>query len=70
MPASIFLQAWPQVPNVLAPPAGSGIGGALATAMAEPQSPANQQTALRLAANSFAQPPLRQWVAAQVAQLL
>lgn len=49
---------------------GGGIGGALATAMAEPQSQANQQTALRLAANSFQQPPLRQWVAAQASGLL
>lgn len=45
---------------------GGGIGGALATAAAEPQLPANQQTALRLATNAFQHPVLRQWVAAQV----
>jgi hypothetical protein len=45
---------------------GGGIGGALATAAAEPQLPANQQTALRLAANAFQHPVLRQWITAQV----
>lgn len=45
---------------------GGGIGGAFATAAAEPQLPANQQTALRLACNAFQHPVLRQWVAAQV----
>jgi hypothetical protein len=45
---------------------GGGIGGALATAADEPQLPANQQTALRLAANAFQHPVLRQWIAAQV----
>jgi hypothetical protein len=48
---------------------GGGIGGALVMAAAEPQLPANQQTAMRLAANSFEHPVLRQWIAAQVSSL-
>ena len=38
--------------------------------MAEPQLPANQQTALRLACNAFQHPVLRQWVAQQASALL
>lgn len=53
-----------------AAPGGGGIGGAFATAAAEPQLPANQQTALRLACNAFQHPVLRQWVAAQASGLL
>lgn len=47
-----------------------GLGGALATAIAEPQSTPNQQTGLRLVCNAFVQPQLRSWISGQIPTLL
>lgn len=47
-----------------------GLGGALATAMTQPQSTPNQQTGLRLACNAFMQPALRTWISGQMSEVL
>lgn len=49
--------------------AGS-LGAALATACAEPQQAANQQTGLRLICNAFKSPPLRAWLKIHALSLL